>query len=213
MRSSPLTTLALSACAIVAPLALVTTAPVAAYAQVQRDAEAESFVNTEASRALKILGNGNPAAEKQAFHTFVDEVADVPRITNFVLGKYSRSLSPAQYAEFAQVFRTYADSVYEGRLGDYHGERLEVLSSAVRKPGDVVVTSRVSGGRIKTPVQVLWRVIRNADGKYRVVDVSLDGIWLAITEQQDFVSTLDNNHGDINVLIRQLRSQLAAGKR
>ena len=52
-------------------------------------------------------------------------------------------------------------------------------------------------------------MIRGADGHYRAVDVSIEGVWLAITEQQDFVSTLDNNHGDINVLIGQLRTQTA----
>jgi hypothetical protein len=28
-----------------------------------------------------------------------------------------------------------------------------------------------------------------------------------VTEQQDFVSTLDNNHGDIGVLISQLKGE------
>jgi phospholipid transport system substrate-binding protein len=76
-------------------------------------------------------------------------------------------------------------------------------------PGDVVVDSQISGGELKSPMEVKWRVIRGTDGRYRAVDVSVDGVWLAITEQQDFVSTLDNNHGDINVLISQLRSQIA----
>jgi phospholipid transport system substrate-binding protein len=137
----------------------------------------------------------------------------VPRITRFVLGKYARNVSPAQFSDFAQTFRLYANSVYESRLGQYHGERLEVVNSTVRQPGDVVVTTRVIGGDVKQPAQVLWRVIRGPDGHYRAVDVSIDGVWLAITEQQDFVSTLDNNHGDINVLIGQLRSQTAEEER
>ena len=37
--------------------------------------------------------------------------------------------------------------------------------------------------------------------------MNVAGVWLALTQQQDFVSTLDNNRGDINVLINQLRSQ------
>ncbi|HQT52523.1 MAG TPA: ABC transporter substrate-binding protein, partial [Phenylobacterium sp.] len=31
------------------------------------------------------------------------------------------------------------------------------------------------------------------------------GVWLAITQQQDFVSTIDNAGGDISVLIAQLQ--------
>jgi phospholipid transport system substrate-binding protein len=41
-----------------------------------------------------------------------------------------------------------------------------------------------------------------------MVDVEVAGIWLAITQQQDFVSTIDNAHGDVNVLIAQLQSDV-----
>jgi len=37
-----------------------------------------------------------------------------------------------------------------------------------------------------------------------VVDVQVSGVWLAITQQQDFVSTIDNAGGKIDVLIAQL---------
>ena len=191
------------------PVAAISLAAVTpAWAQSQRDAEAEGFVANEASRALTILNKGGPAAQKKAeFRAFVDQVADVPKITRFVLGKYARTITPQQYGDFAQAFRLYANSVYESRLGQYHGEKLRIVGSVVRAPGDVVVTSQVVGGQVRQPAEVKWRVIRGADGHYRAVDVSIEGVWLAITEQQDFVSTLDNHRGDINVLIAQLRAQ------
>lgn len=202
----------LAAVLLAAPVLASLTTATPAYAQAQRDAEAEGFVANEASRALTILNQGGDVGQKRAeFRAFVDQVADVPRITSFVLGKYRRSLTPQQYSDFAQVFRLYANSVYESRLGDYHGERLQVTGSVVRLPGDVVVDSQIVGGQVKSPVEVKWRVIRGQDGRYRAVDVSVAGVWLAITEQQDFVSTLDNNHGDIGVLIGQLRNQTAQG--
>jgi phospholipid transport system substrate-binding protein len=190
------------------PVVTATTVATPAFAQAERDAEAEAFVANQASRALAILNQGGDTQQKKAaFRAFVDQVADVPRITGFVLGKYRRSLSPQQYESFAQAFRLYANNVYESRLGQYHGERLQVTGSTVRVPGDVVVDSRIVGGALRSPTDVKWRVIRGSDGRYRVVDVSVDGVWLAITEQQDFVSTLDNHHGDINVLIGELRNQ------
>lgn len=197
-----------AALALGAPVLTVAGLPAPAFAQAARDAEAEAFVGTEANRALAILNQGGDAQQKKAaFRAFIDEVTDVPRITNFVLGKYRRAVTPQQYNDFAQVFRLYANSVYESRLGDYHGEKLRVTGSVTRAPGDVVVSTQIVGGQVSTPVEVKWRVIRGADGRYRAVDVSVSGVWLAITEQQDFVSTLDNNRGDINVLINQLRSQ------
>jgi phospholipid transport system substrate-binding protein len=207
MNTSPLPVLLAAVLAVGAPLATVTLTATPAHAQAARDAEAESFVANEAGKALTILNGGSTVQKKAEFRTFIDQVADVPRITGFVLGKYRRSVTPQQYNDFAQAFRLYANSVYESRLGQYHGERLRVTGSVMRAPGDVVVTSQIVGGEVKSPTEVKWRVIRGADGHYRAVDVSVEGVWLAITQQQDFVSTLDNNHGDINVLIAQLRSQ------
>jgi phospholipid transport system substrate-binding protein len=190
-------------------------APVATFAQsapaarTERDAAAEGFVTIEANRALQILGDKalSVEAKKAAFRKFVDDVADVPAITGYVLGKYKRSVTDEQYRAFAVAFREFANNVYESRLGIYKGETLKVVGSTVRKPGDVIVTSEVVGGQTKEPLRVLWRVLKGADGRWRAVDVQVQGVWLAVTEQQDFVSTLDNNHGDIGVLIAQLKGE------
>ncbi len=181
-----------------------------AMAQSTHNAGAEQFVQTQAQRALNILSQhqGDTVAEKRLFQQFVDQVADVPRISNFVLGKYGRSISPAQRQDFAVVFREYASNVYESRLNEYHGETLRVTGSTARTPADIVVQSQVSGGRLQQPVGVAWRVLAEGGG-WKVVDVQVDGVWLAITQQQDFVSTIDNAGGNIQVLIDQLKRQVA----
>jgi phospholipid transport system substrate-binding protein len=200
-----------SALILAAPAAALILAPAAALAQSRAhgDMEAESFVQNQASRVLTVLNDRSMGleAKKAAFRTMIDQVADVPRITSFVLGRYRRIVTPAQYSAFAAVFREYADNVYESRLGQYSGQTLKVTGSVVRQPGDVVVTSEVGGGGGGAPTTVNWRVIRGADGRYKAVDVQVEGVWLAITEQQDFVSTLDNHNGDINVLINQLSNR------
>ncbi|MBE7217857.1 MAG: ABC transporter substrate-binding protein [Caulobacteraceae bacterium] len=211
MTRTPLLRAAAFALCAGAPAALVLAPAVPAVAQA-RDSGAEQFVQREASHALQILHTENGPQEKAAFRAFVDQAADVPRITDFVLGKYRRTITPAQYQQFAAAFRAYADSVYENRLGQYHGETLRVTGSAIRQPGDVVVNSEVVGGRHPQPVQVAWRVIKGPQG-WKVVDVNVAGVWLAITERQDFVSTLDNNGGRIEVLINQLRNQTVTAPR
>lgn len=202
-----------AALALAGPLvAAIPASPAAAQSErIARDAQAEGFVQTEASQALAILNNSSMgvAAKKQAFRAFVDQVADVPRITSYVLGKYNRTATPQQKQAFSTVFREFASGVYESRLNEYRGETLRVTGSTVRRPGDVVVRSQVVGGARTQPVQVSWRVLKGDDGRWRVVDVEVAGVWLAITQQQDFVSTIDNAGGDVDVLIRQLRSQAA----
>ena len=192
-------------------------APALAFAQAPRDAGAEQFVQTGAQKIISILNDKSMAtADKiRTFRGIVDDLADVPRITNFVLGKYARTITPAQRDRFARVFREYAQNVYETRLGDYHGETVKVTGSVVRKPGDVVVATTISGGKLSQPVVASWRVL-GSGSSWKVVDVQVAGIWLAITQQQDFVSTIDNAGGNVDVLIAQLEKQVqqqAAGRK
>ena len=181
----------------------------AAFAEAPRDAAAEQFVQSQAQRVVAVLADKSQStADKiRVFRGIVDEIADVPRITSFVLGKYGRSITPAQRQRFATVFREYAQNVYETRLGDFHGEQVKVTGSVVRKPGDVVVNTAISGGKLSQPVEASWRVLSSGAG-WKVVDVQVSGIWLAITQQQDFVSTIDNAGGNIDVLIAQLEKQV-----
>lgn len=171
-----------------------------------RDLQAEQFVETQAQRIVTTLSNRKlaEAEKRETFRRVVDEIVDVPRVTTFVLGRYSRTLSPVQRQGFGVVFRAYAQTVYERRIGDYHGEGLKVTGSVMRKPGDVIVASTLSGGRVSSTVPISWRVL-SSSGSWKVVDVQVKGVWLAILQQQDFVSTLDNAGGDIGPLIAQLK--------
>jgi phospholipid transport system substrate-binding protein len=156
---------------------------------------------------LAILNNRSEskAAKEQTFRALIDQVVDVPRVTHFVLGKYARLITPEQYQRFAAVFRTYAEGIYQSRIDDYHGEKFTVNGSVIRKPGDTIVTTTLFGGKMSTPTVVQWRVL-GSPGNFRVVDVQVSGVWLAITQQQDFVSTIDNAGGNINVLITQVQN-------
>ncbi len=189
--------------------ALNATAVSAVFAQAPRDAGAEQFVQIQAQRVISVLNDkGQSTADKiHMFRGIVDEIADVPKVTGFVLGKYARTITPAQRQRFNVVFRQFAQNVYETRLGDYHGESVKVTSSVVRKPGDVVVNTTIAGGKLSQPVQASWRVL-GSGSSWKVVDVQVSGIWLAITQQQDFVSTIDNAGGNIDVLIAQLEKQV-----
>lgn len=183
---------------------------VPALAQGARDTGAEQFVQLKAQRVVSVLADKNlgVAQKKAAFHQAIDELADVPRVTNFVLGKYARSITPAQRARFTPLFRVHAENVYQNRINDYQGETLKVTGSTVRKPGDVIVNSTIAGGQLKQPVPVAWRVL-GGGSSWKVVDVQVKGVWLAITQQQDFVSTIDNAGGNIDVLINQLQRENA----
>lgn len=186
--------------------------PAPALAQAPRDQGAEQFVQVQGQRMISILAAKaqSPADRMRAFRQAVNQIADVPRITRFVLGKYARTITPAQMQRFAPVFEDYAQTVYQQRLADFQADTLTVTGSLVRNADDVVVATTVSGGDAKQGTRVSWRVM-GSGANWKVVDVEVSGVWLAITQRSDFVSTIDNHGGSIDALISRLE-ELARGR-
>jgi phospholipid transport system substrate-binding protein len=197
---------------IIAACSLV--APVTARAAAARNAEAELFVQTEGQRALSIVTDRSlsAAARESAFRQMIDRLADFQRISGFVLGKYGRVITPVQRQRFNAVFKGYAQRLFQTSLAGFKGNQLQVTGSVVRGPGDTVVNTVISGDPRSGPMPVAWRVL-GAPGTFKAVDVQARGVWLAITLQQDFVSTTDNAGGDIEVLIARLEADAAPGRR
>jgi phospholipid transport system substrate-binding protein len=186
-------------------------------AHAARNGDAERYVQENAAAALRALGNGGSATQRrQTFNRLMVQFADMPRIANFVLGRYGAQLrsDAALRSEWTSAFQDYAIAVYEDRLERFSGSAIRVTGSVERIPGrDVIVSSELQprgGGR---PTLVQWRLLRSGD-VWKVVDVSLllegNQIWLAQQQQRDFLAALDRNNGDIPALMRSLREQTAS---
>jgi phospholipid transport system substrate-binding protein len=61
------------------------------------------------------------------------------------------------------------------------------------------------------PLGVQWRLLRNAEGTFRVVDVAVqfeeNVVWLAIQQQAEFLAFLDRNKGDVRALLTDVKRQ------
>ena len=189
-------------------LALALSAMGAALAQAAPDDEA--FVREKANEALQILADKSldHDARSEKFRHFVDEVTDVRRVARFVLGKYARGADKQKLEEFTQVFRRYAQGVYEAQLDNYSGETVTVTGSQDRKPGDSVVSSTISGGNLSEPLEVNWRVLTR-HGRKLVLDVQVYGIWLALQQRTEITSVIANHGGSIDAAIAVLKERIA----
>jgi phospholipid transport system substrate-binding protein len=171
-----------------------------------RNLQAEQFVEVEGQNMLSVLSDRSlsGAAKQAAFRRLIDRVADLQRISGFVLGKYARTISPTQRQQFNAVFRIYLQGLYQTSLSNFRGNRLRVTGSTVRSSTDTIVNTVIDGAADGRALSVAWRVL-GSPGSFKVIDVQTSGVWLAITLQQDFVSTIDNARGDISVLIARLQ--------
>lgn len=213
-----MTTLKLSRAAFVAGMLGVGALAAAPEAHAARNTDAEAYVQTNATAALRTLGDRSTSAtqRRQAFDRLMAQFADMPRIANYVLGRYGAQLrtDATLRTEWTRTFQEYSIAVYEDRLERYSGSAIRVTGSIERVAGrDVIVQSEIvprAGGRA-LPVE--WRLLRTGDA-WKVVDVSLviDGnqIWLAQQQQRDFLAALDRNNGNIRALMTDLRTRTAA---
>ena len=178
------------------------------------DAEqAEAFVQENARAIIDTLqaleaGERDLDAVRAEFRSRIDELADVERVTNFVLGRYRRTASQEALEEFRETFREYAISVYETELTNYAGQTLTVTGSVTRRPGDYVVRSEVTGGPQDRTYDVNWRVLED-DGELQVVDAQVFGVWLAQTQREQILSIIGNNRGHVSAATQALNERLA----
>jgi len=57
------------------------------------------------------------------------------------------------------------------------------------------------------PAKVVWRV-REKNGEYKVVDIIIENVSLAITARNEYTAFIKNNPGGVDALIANLKSKI-----
>jgi len=174
---------------------------------------AESFIAENIQKGLGILNDRQlPEAERaDQFQQLLLSLTNTKRIATFTLGQYARTASQADLDEFAAAFQNYSIAVYRSYLGVYAGQSLKVTGSSQRAPDDFIVTTVMVDPNARSgqrPLEVDFRV-RTDSGKPELTDFSVLGIWLALSQRDQFVSFLAQNKGDVKALIAHLRQTAA----
>lgn len=170
-----------------------------------------AFVENLTYRAFETLRD--PAIdEKQRFakfRTLLSHHVDMQRIGKFVLGANWRRADAAQQAEYQTLFRDYVISAYAGRLKDYTEAKISIKDTTDTGKGEHIVSTLITHPKNPEPVHVDWRLRENA-GELQVLDMTIEGISMALTQRSEFASIIQQNNGDINALLTRLRSSAGA---
>ncbi|MGH7064408.1 MAG: MlaC/ttg2D family ABC transporter substrate-binding protein [Stellaceae bacterium] len=171
-------------------------------------ADPAAMINDLGNHALEVLGKNVPPGEREArFRQLFHQDFDVPGIARFVLGRYWRTATPAEQQEFVGLFSEYTALAYSNRLAEYSGETLKVLGSRAQPDGSLV-QSEIVRPNGAPPAKVDWRLTRT-DGGYKISDVIVEGISMAVTQRSEFASVIQRNGGQVQGLIRVLRAKTA----
>ena len=155
-----------------------------------------------------MLGKGTNESERFArFRDLLREDFDVPGIARFVLGRYWNLATEEQRAEFVKLFEEYIARAYSIRFAEYAGEKFKVMGSRPDADG-AIVSSEILRPTGQAPIKVDWR-LTGRHGDYKISDVTVDGISMAVTQRSEFASVIQHNGGQVQGLIAMLRERTA----
>ena len=188
-------------------LLAVSAAPATAAARTANDPG--QFVLSLAQEALEDLASLTESETQRVarFRTIFTEAFDVPLIARFVLGRYWRQATESERAEYVKLFDELVVQTYVRRFNEFNTARIRVLTTS--KPNEdndviVAVEATVAG---KPPVRLDVRV-RQTGSDYRIIDVAIEGVSMAITQRDEFASVIQRGGGRVEALLASLREKV-----
>ena len=167
--------------------------------------DAARFINQLGNQAIAALRAPGLTLEQREsqFRGLLAEGFDLRFIGRFVLGKYWRMATPAQRNDYLALFSEYVLQTYAARLGGYAGQSLTVIDARQASEKDVVVRTNIERPSAP-PIVAEWRV-RTTDGRFRIIDVAVEGISMAVTQRSEFASVVQRD--GIDGLLTILRAR------
>ena len=170
-----------------------------------------AFVQQNIVQGYAILNDASLAPQQRTdrFRDFLSHLMDTRRIASFELGPYVRMSSNGDVAKFADGLGDLIASLFQHDLAGNPGETLNVTGSVVRGPDDVIVTTILTGSPHANgkPVNLAFRVRKDAAGAPTVVDFQFEGVSMAMSQRRDFYSWLQQRHGDVGALATDLHAR------
>lgn len=166
---------------------------------------ARKFIDGMAQRAVDFLAKTTMSQDQKAveFRNLLQDSFDLETIGRFALGRYWNTATPDQRKEYQNLFRDMVVKVYSSRFKEYQGQKVETRSHRTDANGDVIVTSFIVP-ETGAEIQVDWRT-RNKNGKWKIVDVIVEGVSMSVTQRSDFSSVIQRGGGDMKVLLDYLK--------
>ena len=166
---------------------------------------AATFLSAFRDQGTAVLADPDlgPDDRRAAVRRLLAASFDLQAISRFVLGKYWRRASLQERAEFRLLFEDYVAGNIARRLDDVGGETLKLGRARLERPGLAVVASRVvRAGRASVVVD--WR-LRHGTSGWRIIDVVVEGVSLALAQRAELTSIVRNSGGRVAPLLAKLR--------
>lgn len=169
---------------------------------------ARTFLQDLADQALAVLARQDISDEQavEEAQRLLRTGFDLQTIGRFVLGRYWNTATDDQRREYMALFERMVLTTYTSRFNEYEGSTFDVSEARAINERDMVIAS-VLNRPGAPPLNISWRVRQRSDG-FQIVDVSVEGVSMAVTQRNDFASVIQRNGGRFEALLQRLRQMV-----
>ena len=168
------------------------------------ESSAATLVNSLLSDINTVIGSGkSESAMIKEFERIFARYSDTSYISAYAMGADGRRASTAQKRAFSTAFQGYIARKYGRRFREFIGARLEVKGVKKVKTWYEVDTTAFLRG--ESPFTVTFHV-SDRSGRDLFFNMFIEGINLLLTERTEVGALLDRNGGNIDAMIRDLKT-------
>ena len=167
---------------------------------------ADEFIRQVGNEAIQSLTDKSldDQQRKDKFREILNRTFKIRLIARFTLGRNWRKATETERNEYVRLFEEFVVLAYAARFRDYSGEDFRVSSVRDINSRDKLVNSKLvlKDGRA---IPVHWRV--RGGEHYKIIDVLVEGVSMAITQRDEFAAIIDQNGGKVEGLLAALRKK------
>ena len=168
--------------------------------------EPVEFVQSVANEASLILTKNFTKEQKiEQLKSIAKKSVDFRGIGYYSLGAHRKNLSDDKKKEYLNIFEKYFLKSFASRLAEYTDPKIRVDSQKKLNEKYTMVSSVLLATEEKPEVKIDWRIVTKNPDKPLIIDVIIEGVSLAKVQKEEFNSIIQNNNGDINVLLTSLK--------
>jgi len=164
------------------------------------------FIQSTVNRASQILSKDITRNEKiDQLKKIAKETVDIKGVGFYSLGSKRKNLNEEQKKIYSELFEQYFLKSFSSRLAEYTNPEIEVKSKNVLNANYTIVNSILIGTSSRPEVKIDWRVYTKNEENPLIRDLIIEGLSIARTQKEEFLSILNSNDGDINALFETLK--------
>jgi phospholipid transport system substrate-binding protein len=164
------------------------------------------FVTELVNDAISKLSNKNLSENEKII--FIEKIAleniDINALGLYTLGELRKSSNKEAIVRYKQAFQKYFLQTLTSRLSDYSSSQLVVLSADKKSSNYTIIGSKIVPSDGSPEIKIDWRIYTKNPEKPLIRDLIVEGLSLARTQKEEFLSILNSNNNDLNILINKL---------